>query len=105
MGADTSPTTPNREFSVAVALLVVLCIAHIFEPAGVLWCIGQVASVVWAQLHPASDPSKAAGTIVSVAAWQKSQATAMRPRARRRHVIDARMLAPGGKSVKRDAFE
>jgi hypothetical protein len=74
------------------SLVVRLFMAQTFEFASGLWCIGQLASDPWGQVHSASPPrsldtTKAIGTSVSVAAWQKSHATAMRPRARRVRVM------------------
>jgi hypothetical protein len=80
------------------SLVVRLFMTQTFEFASDLWCIGQLASDPWGQVHSARPPrsvdtTKAIGTSISVAAWQKSQAIAMRPRARRVRVMDVYVSA------------
>jgi hypothetical protein len=83
----------NREFRVAGTPVSALCITHTLAPAGVLWCMGHVASAPCVQTQASTEALSRAGTSASVAAWQTSQVAAIGPRARRAQVMKPKLSA------------
>jgi hypothetical protein len=48
---DNGPTTPTSEAITAVAVSVVPCMTHGFDPDAGLLCIGQAAFAPWSHVH------------------------------------------------------